>query len=590
MRSAQITWCMAILGCVTALDPTVEIKSGKLVGKSVDFSHKDVDVTRTLHVFKGIPYAEPPVGDLRFRPPQSKAPWEGVHDATEFGAIASSPQTSLWTSEGLRAKTVWLIHIVKEYDYIWGDLLPVMVWIYGGAFYVGAGSEHFYDGTALAAIGDVIIVTFNYRIGAFGFFVTGDEHATGNYGFLDQIEALKWVQENIAAFGGDASRVTVFGESAGSMSAEFLMLSPLADGLFHRAIMQSGTSTMATYTGTDAALHNRIAHALGEVLGCEKGNSEELMKCLRTVPAEKFKEPSDPHTGMIAGLVEEVEGVPFIPYVDGHFLIGKPEDLIPAKNFSKGKVDLLIGTMADEGTVVLLLLKEDMANESDVFMSKAEYDEMFQMFLYGPLKHSPAAVDAIKLMYVDWANADSDEANYAESFSQMQGDQLFVCPSVMSARAYSQAGANVYLYHMTHSPANSVFESKWMKAAHFEDVPSYSDSHFHPGEKSEMPEEEAAMSLKIMKYWTNFAKTGNPNLSCTDAENSDEDWPPFKVPGLAYKEISVGMETKRGLKATECALWNDFIPKLLKHTDADSICHSADDTVEKYTEEGNRPE
>ncbi|XP_070551779.1 carboxylesterase 4A-like [Ptychodera flava] len=336
MRSAQITWCMAILGCVTALDPTVEIKSGKLVGKSVDFSHKDVDVTRTLHVFKGIPYAEPPVGDLRFRPPQSKAPWEGVHDATEFGPICIQPPDQFVDIGGAQSEDCLFLNIYAPKTA--GDLLPVMVWIHGGAFYVGAGSEHFYDGTALAAIGDVIIVTFNYRIGAFGFFVTGDEHATGNYGFLDQIEALKWVQENIAAFGGDASRVTVFGESAGSMSAEFLMLSPLADGLFHRAIMQSGTSTMATYTGTDAALHNRIAHALGEVLGCEKGNSEELMKCLRTVPAEKFKEPSDPHTGIITALVEEVEGVPFIPYVDDHFLIGKRKISYPPRTSRMGKL------------------------------------------------------------------------------------------------------------------------------------------------------------------------------------------------------------------------------------------------------------
>ncbi|XP_070551781.1 carboxylesterase 5A-like isoform X1 [Ptychodera flava] len=176
-----------------------------------------------------------------------------------------------------------------------------MIWLHGGAFFMGSGGTH-YDGTALAALGDIILVAINYRLGPFGFLSTGDEHATGNYGLLDQVLALQWVQDNIAAFGGDASKVTIFGESAGAISSEHLVLSPLTDGLFHRAILQSGTASLPGYFNTNVAWQNKIAHGFGKLVGCEKETSEESVECLRSVPAEDLKDPSDVQTGQIAGI------------------------------------------------------------------------------------------------------------------------------------------------------------------------------------------------------------------------------------------------------------------------------------------------
>ncbi|XP_070550993.1 cocaine esterase-like [Ptychodera flava] len=221
---------------VCADDPIVEVSTGKLVGKSVEFSHGDANVNRTLHVFMGIPYAEPPVGDLRFRPPQPKAPWLGIYNATEVGFACIQRKAANPFPEAQSEDCLYL----NVYSPVTNSTnLPVMVWIHGGGFSRGsATNDGMYDGTALAAIGDVIVVSLNYRLFALGFFSTGDEHAPGNYGLLDQLAALKWVQRNIAAFGGDADRVTVFGESAGAISVDYLLLSPMSDGLFHRAILQ----------------------------------------------------------------------------------------------------------------------------------------------------------------------------------------------------------------------------------------------------------------------------------------------------------------------------------------------------------------
>ncbi|XP_070551782.1 carboxylesterase 5A-like isoform X2 [Ptychodera flava] len=176
-----------------------------------------------------------------------------------------------------------------------------MVWIHGGAFFMGSGGTH-YDGTALAALGDVILVAINYRLGPFGFLSTGDEHATGNYGLLDQVLALQWVQDNIAAFVLRRLQSDDIGESAGAMSSEHLVLSPLTDGLFHRAILQSGTASLPGYFNTNVAWQNKIAHGFGKLVGCEKETSEESVECLRSVPAEDLKDPSDVQTGQIAGI------------------------------------------------------------------------------------------------------------------------------------------------------------------------------------------------------------------------------------------------------------------------------------------------
>lgn len=208
-----------------------------------------------ISVWKGIPYARPPVGKLRFQPPQRPATWSGIRDATAFGPVAPQDAAHLDDlARGFNAETAAREAISEDCLYlnIWSPRAdekkrPVMVWIHGGAFILGSGSQLDYDGASFARQGDVVVVTLNYRLGVLGFLhlaeLAGEEYASsGNAGLLDQIAALGWVRENIEAFGGDPSNVTVFGESTGAMSIGALLAAPAAQGLFQRAILQSGTA------------------------------------------------------------------------------------------------------------------------------------------------------------------------------------------------------------------------------------------------------------------------------------------------------------------------------------------------------------
>ncbi|XP_070547195.1 fatty acyl-CoA hydrolase precursor, medium chain-like [Ptychodera flava] len=588
-----VVFYIALIGCIAADDPTVELKSGKVAGRVVEFAHKDVDVKCTVHVFQGIPYAEPPIGDLRFQAPISNRPWEGVRDAKELGKACIQPYISMFPLDEPQSEDCLYLNIYAPQRE--SGKLPVMVWIHGGALFMGSGGTY-YDGTALAALGDVILVAINYRLGPFGFFSTGDEHATGNYGFLDQVLALQWVQDNIAAFGGDASKVTIFGESAGAISSEYLVLSPLTDGLFNRAILQSGTASLQGYISTDVAFQNKMSHGLGKLVGCERETSKELVECLRSVPAEDFVDASDPQTGQLAnitGLGVALDSIPFPPVIDGKVVAASPMDLIRDGTFPKRGIDLMIGALADEGQGFLMMIFPDKANDTDVSLNRTIYDAMYPTMIGRDKKNNPAVVDAVKIMYVDWENADSEDADYVEALSQSLGDMFFVCPADLSARAHSEAGSNVYLYHMTHIPALSIVKIKWLKATHGEDLAFVFGWHFNSAMNWTMPEDDVKLSLKVIEYWTNFAKTGNPNLSDGDVKALDEEaqseWPLFKVPGLEYKDLSLKMETKRALKAKECAFWNDFIPKLMKHTEAAQVCTTAeDDEKAKYKEENQK--
>ncbi|XP_070551703.1 acetylcholinesterase-like [Ptychodera flava] len=253
----------------------------------------------------------------------------------------------------------------------------------------------------------------------------------------------------------------------------------------------------------------------------------------------------------------------------------------------------MIGSLADEGRGFLIMLFPYKANDTEVFMNKTTYEAVSSLFLGSDKSSNPAVVDAVKLMYVNWEDADSEDADYVEALSQTNGDMYFVCPADLSARAHFQAGSNVYQYQMTHIPAKSLFKMKWLKATHAEDIPFVFGYHFDSAMNWTMSDDDVMMTLKIMKYWTNFAKTGNPNLSDNDVELTEDEkqteWPLFKVPGLEYKDLSLKMETKRALKAKECAFWNDFIPKLMKHTDAAQTCSKeTEDGQLKYKEEENR--
>ena len=258
--------------------PVVTVKSGKLEGT----------FENGLYAFKGVPYAAPPVGDLRWMPPQPVKPWEGVRKADKFGAVASQvipPRSVLPSIEEPEPQSEDCLFLNIWTPGLDNKKRPVMFWIHGGAFVFGSGSAVSYRTGALARRGNIVEVTMNYRLGMLGFLrlkdVTGGKiPATGNEGLLDQVAALKWVRDNISAFGGDPKNITVFGESAGAMSTACLMAMPAAKGLFHKAICESGVGNTAVSVGRA----NQIGSQFLKALGLNKDNAENL----RTLTIEKM--------------------------------------------------------------------------------------------------------------------------------------------------------------------------------------------------------------------------------------------------------------------------------------------------------------
>ncbi|XP_006811998.2 fatty acyl-CoA hydrolase precursor, medium chain-like [Saccoglossus kowalevskii] len=578
MSPLSYTLAVFVFNTVCNADiPTVEISTGTLIGTVEEFSSEFVDGARTVHVYRGIPYAEPPVGDLRFAPPKPKTPWQGEYDASDFRTACIQPDIPMVPIDKIQNEDC--LHLNVYVPQPQSDNAPVMFWIHGGGFVIGSGTR-MYESTILSSLNDVIVVTINYRLGALGFLSTGDDVASGNYGLLDQVEALRWVQQNIAVFGGDPNTVTIFGESAGSVSVHYHVLSPLSKGLFKRAIMQSGTATMNWFFQSDTSKTNKIAHGQGKLVGCEKDNSKELIECLRTVPAEKFRDS----TGIIENPTTIADiMVPFPPNMDGKFVNDDPIDATREKAYN-GE-ELMIGTVADEGMEFLFLLEYS--------VNETIYQTMYPTFV--PDKNQ-AVLDVIKLIYVDWDHADEQDANYLSALSQMVGDMMFVCLADVVARAHHETGHSTYMYHMTHVPVQSIRPIKFDTVQHADDVgfvfgyPLLTENQLVLGGDETtlikwIPNEvDVNVSLQIMKYWTNFAKTGNPNRSSASDEDNNDDWPLFTVPGLAYKQLSLSMENSNALKARECAFWNQFEPKLQQSVDT---CDNSEEY--KFSKEVNAP-
>lgn len=423
-------------------------------------------------ILKGIPYAEPPVGDLRWKAPKSVIPWTGVMSCTTFSASPMQPQPTpflMYTREYLIPEepisedclylNVW--SSAKSTD----EKLPVLVWIYGGGFTSGGSACPIYDGEALARKG-VIVVTINYRVGLFGFLahpeLTRESRvgASGNYGLLDQIAALKWVQRNINAFGGDPDQVTIAGQSAGAASVHSLMVSPLATGLFHQAIGQSGSALMRPPASLAAA--EQIGKAAADTAGLTS------LRSMRALSADSLM---------------KVMGNQFSPILDG-YVISKPAREMMTEG-SYNDVPLLLGYNADEG-----------------FPGSARNAEEFQAGLvsdFGPeqaeqlLRYYPASTDDVAM----------------SSQKLLSTHRTFGLPVIdWGILQASQGKGSTFLYYFDHSPPGPE-EFMRFGAHHTAEVP-YVFSTLDLVERLWEPVDEKLAHI-LSDYWTNFIKNGNPN-------------------------------------------------------------------------------
>jgi para-nitrobenzyl esterase len=421
--------------------------------------------------FKGIPFAAPPVGALRWKAPQPLQPWSGVKQADQFGAgcmQAPSPYTQVPSmSEDCLYLNVWTPAKAAT------DRLPVMVWIYGGAFTGGAASMAAYDGTRLAERG-VVIVTINYRLGPFGFLAHPEltkesGKGSGNYGLQDQIAGLRWVKDNIARFGGDTARVTIFGESAGGISVSMLTVSPYAKGLFQRAISESGGNFGLPRTANEAgatAPTLRVAEADGQRFLQALGAAD--MKAARDVPAEKVLATAG--TAMVR----------FWPVFDGDVIPGDQYKLYEATKFND--TPILVGTNSDEGNLFVR------SSTTTAFETQVRNG-------YGK------AADAVLAAY---PHATDDQASRAAK--DLFRDSTFAWGTWAWARLQSDKGkGKAYVYYFDHRTPQSP-----NGANHAAEI-GFVFRNLTGGRAGAPTQADAALSELMSSYWTNFAKTGDPN-------------------------------------------------------------------------------
>ncbi|XP_046283042.1 acetylcholinesterase isoform X5 [Marmota monax] len=428
-----------------------------------------------VSAFLGIPFAEPPVGPRRFLPPEPKRPWTGVLDATTFQSVCYQYVDTLYP--GFEGSEMWNPNRELSEDCLYLNVwtpyprpaspTPVLVWIYGGGFYSGASSLDVYDGRFLAQVEGTVLVSMNYRVGAFGFLaLPGSREAPGNVGLLDQRLALQWVQENVAAFGGDPTSVTLFGESAGAASVGMHLLSPPSRSLFHRAVLQSGAPN-GPWATVGMGEARRRATLLARLVGCPPGgsggNDTELVACLRTRPAQDLVD----HEWHVLPQ-ESIFRFSFVPVVDGDFLSDTPEALINAGDF--------------------------------------------------------------------------------------HGLQL--------AGRLAAQGARVYAYIFEHR-ASTLSWPLWMGVPHGYEIEFIFGLPLDPSLNYTV--QERIFAQRLMRYWTNFARTGDPN----DPRNTKgPQWPPYTAGAQQYVSLNLRpLEVRRGLRAQACAFWNRFLPKLLSATD-----------------------
>ncbi|MFL6601654.1 MAG: carboxylesterase/lipase family protein [Steroidobacteraceae bacterium] len=447
----------------------VHTAAGSLAG-SVSGAGAAARDTQVL-TFKGIPYAAPPIGPLRWRPPQLPVPWSGARDATHFGADCM--QTPYVISTGQKTNEDCLTASVWTGAHYRNAHRPVMVFIYGGAFIGGSAAYPLYDGTKLAAEG-VVIVGFNYRVGIFGFLAhpqlsaESPQKASGNYGLLDQIAALRWVKANIAAFGGDPERVTVFGESAGAASIALLMTSPLAKGLFEQAIVQSA-----------------VVLPLPELAAAEQSGAAigANIDTLRQLSAEQLLA----HNGdFFPRATHNVMAMTFpSPIVDGYVL-----PVQPRKVFQSGAIDAvptIVGVNADEGRMF--------ADEGKP-VSVADYQrwtrEKFGALAPDILRLNPAATDSAA----------------ATATSAIIGDAVFVESARLIARGISQHQPKTFAYLFTRRVGGDP-----LPATHSEELPFVFATLDQPSFIKHPPPVPADLHLSslMLRAWTRFAATGDPN-------------------------------------------------------------------------------
>lgn len=526
--------------------PEAGVAGGRIVGSL------DGDVA----VFNGVPFAAPPTGDLRWRPPQSVVPWEGVREASGFGPICRQASSggnnaflelmvkrlalSWWRRTLINAAVAMADAPQQSEDCLTlnlrtrnlggEDLAPVMVWIHGGGHQSGSGAGRLYNTDVLLEHG-VVLVTINYRLGVFGYFAhpalsAESEHgSSGNYGTLDQIAALEWVRANVAGFGGDPDNVTIFGESAGGHSIGQLMASPLARGLFHRAIPESGTGYPQFLHLRKAVLSVLSAEEMGNRLASKLGVSDDTgaAAALRAVDADSL-------LAAVSGFADVQPA--YHPNVDGWVLPKTTVEIFAAGE--QAPVPLIVGSNSDEGTLLYPFFKVPVAEA-------------------GPVQTVEDWTNALEVGFgteADHVASHYPVANEAELLGageQLWGDAYFGMPAALMARHHAAIGQPTYLYFFTRQPPS---KTQTAGAYHASEIPFVLGGSFGAFPRNDYDE---ALGEAIRGYWSRLARSGDPNAS------GAVPWPRFDEADPGLMELGPKIRATRVERAERYAAHERYL-------------------------------
>ena len=511
---------------------TVETSKGGLRGVEED----------GLFIFRGVHYARPPVGEMRFRPPEEASPWTGVRDATQFGSRAmqvpnEALEAILGRPEGQPPLEEDCLHLNVWTPGLDGKRRPVMVWIHGGGFAIGAGSDPIYDGRALASR-DVVVVTINYRLGPFGFlcvpgFAASPDEPCANFGILDQIAALKWVRSEIEAFGGDSSNVTVFGESAGAMSIGTLLGSPLAGGLFDKAILQSGAAHQAIGEGLAAKGADEFAQALGI--------SAPDAASLRAPPAGAILEAQAKLEAESGWAVRRSLGLGlrYQPVIDGRVVPALPIESV--RRGSSENVPILIGTTLDEYKLFASLVPRLRDVSEDEAAKRVSY-----LLPDRDIERGRYMLHAYRLA----RHSRRERTEPYDLVCAIVTDFVFRVPADRLAEAQSTQQESVFTYRLDWcSPVGEGI----LGACHAIDVPFVFGTQRLTRRWLGQGDDVNALARTIGDAWVAFARSGDPR---TDALA----WPRFEPASRKTMVLDRECRVEVRPREPERVCWNEIIP------------------------------
>nr|XP_042133152.1 LOW QUALITY PROTEIN: liver carboxylesterase-like [Peromyscus maniculatus bairdii] len=487
------------------------------------------DINMGVHTFLGIPFAKPPVGLLRFAPPEPPEPWNGVKYGTSYPAMCL--QNDIITLVGAKEMNLIVSSIPMSEDCLYLNIytpahahecynLPVMVWIHGGGMVMGMASM--IGVSKLAATEDIVIVSIQYHLGILGFFSTEYQHARGNWGYLDQVAALCWVQQNIAHFGGNPGRVTIFGGSAGGTSVSSHVVSPMSKGLFHGAIMQNGVALLPDLISDTSEV---VCIVIANLSGCEAGDAEALVHCLR-----------DKTEAQIQAIKQVFAMIPGV--VDRMFLPRHLQELLASVDFHP--VPSIISIDSDECGWIIPLTKG-----LDHFIKNITR-ETLPAVLKSTATQMKLPPECSELLMEEYMGDIEDPQTLQAQFRELMKDFMFVIPALQIAH-FQCSHAPIYFYEFQHQP--SFIKHKHVSPSHVR-----AD---HVDHATFLTSLEKLLNRMMMKYWTNFARHGNPN------SKSLPYWPEL-VHDEQYLQLDIQPSVGQALKARKLQFWTNTLPQKIQ--------------------------